>query len=57
MSPLEPLVGGGSVVWVANAPDDAWLRATYDAERATAMLVPASVPAAPTTASVRRSAA
>lgn len=36
---LEPVVGGGSVVWVANPPDDTWLRATYDAERATAQLV------------------
>lgn len=37
---LEPVVGGGSVVWVANAPDPEWLRATYDAERATAQLLP-----------------
>jgi uncharacterized protein (TIGR03089 family) len=37
---LEPLVTGGSVVWVANPPDPEWLRATYDAERATVQLVP-----------------
>lgn len=37
---LEPLLGGGSVVWVANAPDDAWLDATFDAERATARHLP-----------------
>ncbi len=37
---LEPLVGGGSVVWVANAPDAEWLNRTYEAERATAQLIP-----------------
>lgn len=37
---LEPLVGRGSVVWVANPPDEAWLQSTYDAERATARLLP-----------------
>lgn len=37
---LEPVVGGGSVVWVANPPDEEWLAATYDAERATARLLP-----------------
>ena len=35
---VEPFVGGGSVVWVANPPDEAWLQETYDAERATARL-------------------
>jgi hypothetical protein len=35
---LEPLVGRGSVVWVAHAPDADWLERTYDAERATARL-------------------
>jgi uncharacterized protein (TIGR03089 family) len=35
---LEPLVGRGSVVWVAHAPDEAWLQQTYEAERATARL-------------------